>query len=97
MRELVGKLATKDPNVTEVVYLAEVVRCLECEKTAPIGIEVVTIRKTIESRKTIRHVCYCRAHGFEYEEKAKAAPIRPLAPASDMKRRLFSNLVWGAI
>jgi hypothetical protein len=35
MRELIGKIPTKDPNVTEVVYLAEMVRCLDCEQTVP--------------------------------------------------------------
>jgi hypothetical protein len=34
MRELIGKIPTKDPNVTEVVYLAEMVRCLDCEQSA---------------------------------------------------------------
>ena len=46
MRELIGKIPTKDPNITEVVYLSEIVRCLECEQTVPMGIEVVTVKKT---------------------------------------------------
>ena len=45
MRELIGKIPTKDPNVTEVVYLAEMIRCLDCEQTVPVGIEVVTVKK----------------------------------------------------
>lgn len=97
MRELVGKIATKDPNVTEVVYLAEIVRCIECQKTAPVGIEVVTVKKSGESRKTIRHVCYCRGHGFDYEEKAKARPIQTRAHRPEPKPRLFDNPIWGAI
>ena len=32
MRELIGKIPTKDPNITYVVYLSELVRCLECEQ-----------------------------------------------------------------
>ena len=45
MRELIGRSRTKDPSVTEEVYLTEVVRCQECEQTVPIGIEVVTRQK----------------------------------------------------
>ena len=32
MRELMGKIPTKDPNITEVVYLSEIVRCLGCQR-----------------------------------------------------------------
>ena len=79
MRELIGKIPTKDSNVTDAVYLAEVVRCLECQQTVPMGIEVVTVRKVGKSRQVLRHVCYCRAHGFDYETKAQSLPIRPHA------------------
>jgi hypothetical protein len=73
-----GKIPTKDPNITEVVYLCELVRCLECQKTASMGIEVVTVKKSGESKKVLRHVCYCRAHGFDYETKgAKSADSPP--------------------
>jgi hypothetical protein len=41
MRELIGKILTKDANVTEEVYLSELIRCRECQRTVPIGIEVV--------------------------------------------------------
>jgi hypothetical protein len=41
MRELIGKIPTRDPNITEVVYLAEIVLCLECQQTKPMGTEVV--------------------------------------------------------
>jgi hypothetical protein len=44
MRELIGKIPTKDPNITEVVYLSEIVRCLECEQPVPMGIEVMTVK-----------------------------------------------------
>ena len=77
MRELIGKIPTKDPNVTEVVYLAEMVRCLDCEQTVPVGIEVVTVKKNGKSKKAVRHVCYCRGHGFDYEAKARSAYSAP--------------------
>jgi hypothetical protein len=76
MRELVGKIPTKDPNITEVVYLSEIVRCLECQRTVPVGIEVVTVARNDDSKKVIRRVCYCRGHGFDYETKAQSLPIR---------------------
>lgn len=76
MRELIGKIPTRDPNITEVVYLAEIVRCLECQRTLPVGIEVVTVQKSGESKKVVRHVCYCRGHGLDYEKKAQSRPIR---------------------
>jgi hypothetical protein len=50
MREIIGRIPTKDPNITEVVYLSEVVRCLECQKTVPMGIEVVTVKKVESPR-----------------------------------------------
>jgi hypothetical protein len=56
MRELIGKIPTKDPNVTEVVYLAEMVRCLDCEQTVPVGIEVVTVKK----KRKIQECCAAR-------------------------------------
>jgi hypothetical protein len=65
MRELLGKIPTKDPNVSEQVYLSELVRCSECQRTVPIGIEVVTVKKGAESREVLRHQYYCRAHGLD--------------------------------
>jgi len=93
MRELIGKIPTKDPNVTEVVYLAEMVRCLECEQTVPVAIEVVTVKKKEKSKKAVRHVCYCRGHGFDYEAKAQSLAIRA-HPRVEMLFR-FSNPIWG--
>jgi hypothetical protein len=93
MRELIGKIPTKDPNVTEVVYLAEMIRCLDREQTVPVGIEVVTVKKNGKSKKAVRHVCYCRGHGFDYEAKAQGLPIRP-HPRSETLFR-FSNPIWG--
>jgi hypothetical protein len=79
MRELMGKIPTKDPNVTEVVYLSELVRCRECQRTVPVGIEVITFRKDGESKKVLRHECYCRAHGVDYETRVQGLAIRPHA------------------
>ena len=58
MRELIGKIPTRDPNITEVVYLAEIVLCLECQQTVPMGIEVVTVKKSGKSKQVVRQVCY---------------------------------------
>jgi hypothetical protein len=79
MRELMGKIPTKDPNVTEVVYLSEIIRCLECQRTVPMGIEVVTVRKIGDSKKVLRRQCYCRAHGYDYEMRMQGPAIRPHA------------------
>jgi hypothetical protein len=76
MRELIGKIRTKDPNITDMVYRTEIVRCLECQKTVPVGIEVVTVNSSGESKKVLRHLCYCRGHGFDYEAKAQSLPMR---------------------
>jgi hypothetical protein len=93
MRELVGKIPTKDPNITEVVYLSEIVRCLECQRTVPVGIEVVTVQSDEESKKVIRRVCYCRGHGFDYETKAQSLPIRAHAQ-SEMPVLRVNNPAW---
>jgi hypothetical protein len=80
MRERLGKIPTKDPNVTEEVYLSETVRCRECEKTVPIGIEVVTVKREKEFKKFLAHKYYCRAHGLDYEMRVQSLPIRPPGP-----------------
>jgi hypothetical protein len=96
MRELIGKITTKDSNITEIVYLAEMVRCLQCEHTVPMGIEVVTVKKSEKKKECVRHVCYCRAHGSDYETKAtQTLPIRA-HPRSERVLR-FDNSIWGAI
>jgi hypothetical protein len=77
MRELMGKIPTKDPNVTEAVYLSEIIRCRECQRTVPMGIEVVTLQKDGDSKKVLRHEYYCRAHGLDYEERVRSLPIHP--------------------
>jgi CO dehydrogenase/acetyl-CoA synthase alpha subunit len=95
MRELIGKIPTKDPDITEVVYLSEIVRCLECEQTVPIGIEVVTVKKKEGSKKVVRHVFYCRGHGFDYEARAQSLPIRRHAQSEPLLH--FNNPAWGRI
>ncbi len=77
MRELLGKLPTKNPNISQNVYLSETVRCQECHKTAPVGIEVIMIEKVGESKKVLKHEYYCRAHAFDahgidYESKLRS-------------------------
>ena len=43
MRQLIGKIPVTG-KVIEEVYLTEQVRCRECQKTVPIGVEVVAMR-----------------------------------------------------
>ena len=81
MRELIGKLRTEIPNVIQDVYRAETIRCQKCDKTAPVGIEVVTIKKEGGSRKVLKHEYYCRTHAFDahcvdYETRVQSMPIR---------------------
>ena len=91
MRELIGKIPTKDPNITYVVYLSELVRCLECEQQW--HIEVVAVKKSGDSKKVLWHVCHCRIHGLDYETKAKSLPMRPHAQSKTLHR--FNNPDWG--
>ena len=72
MRELIGKIATNDPNVTKSIYRSELVRCCECQKIAPLGIEVVTTKKDGETRKVLGHRNYCRGHGLDYETRTQS-------------------------
>ena len=83
MRELIGRMRTKDPSVTEEVYLTELVRCQECEQTVPIGIEVVTVKRDKNFRKVLRHGYYCRAHGHDYETDVQNRPMRPPKKRTD--------------
>jgi hypothetical protein len=85
VRDLIGKIRTKDPNVSTRVYLSEIVRCCECQKTVPLGIEVITLKKDGESKKVLEHRCYCRDHGLEYEEKAQSQPIQFAEQDSDQE------------
>ena len=55
MRQLLGKIP-KSRGITEEVYLAETVRCQDCQATVPMGIEVVRVRKEGKSKKVINTV-----------------------------------------
>jgi hypothetical protein len=70
MRQLLGKIAIKNRNVTEEIYLCEHVCCQNCQATVPMGIEVVTVRKEGQLKKVISHGRYCRAHGADYATRA---------------------------
>jgi hypothetical protein len=72
MRQLIGKMPTKNRNVTEEIFLCEYVRCQDCQTTAPMGIEVITVRKEGKSKEVIKHSWYCRAHGADYATRAQA-------------------------
>lgn len=75
MRELIGKIPTNDRNVSKCVYRSELVRCCECQKTAPSGIEVITTQKDGESTKVLGHRYYCRAHGLDYETRTQSQSV----------------------
>ena len=77
MRELIGKIPTEDSDVTQEVYLSELVRCRECQMTVPMGIEVISVKRDGASRKVLSHGCYCRAHGHDYEMTVQSLPVRP--------------------
>ena len=77
MRNLIGKLPTKEPNITKSVYLAELVNCRECERTVPVGIEIITHKNVGGSREVLKHEYFCRAHGMDYEMKVQTLPITP--------------------
>jgi hypothetical protein len=79
MRQLIGKMPTKECNVTQEVYLSELIRCRECQKTTPIGIEVIMIKRDGVCKTVLNHEYYCRAHGHDYEMKVQSLPIRPHA------------------
>ena len=69
MRQLLGKIPLKGQRVEEV-YLSDQIRCGECQKTVPIGVEVVTVQKDGHSKKILKRACYCRSHAGDYESRA---------------------------
>jgi hypothetical protein len=71
MRELIGKFPIKHRGVVEQVYLCELVHCTECQKTVPVGIVVVTVKKEGKSEKVMKYAHYCRAHGLEYQMRSQ--------------------------
>jgi hypothetical protein len=70
MRQLIGKIGVKR-GIVEEVYLSETVRCRECQKTVPIGVEVVTVQKGGPSNKVLKRTFYCRSHAGDYESRAR--------------------------
>ena len=72
MRQLIGKIPIKHRGVIEEVYLAEHVQRGECQRTVPVGIEVITVQPEGKSKKVLKHACYCRAHGMEYQARAES-------------------------
>ena len=70
MRLLIGKIRDKR-EIVEEVFFSEQVRCHECQRTVPMGIEVVTVQRETEPRKVLRRACYCRAHGTEFLSRAQ--------------------------
>ena len=54
MRELIGKVALSEPGVTRSVYRSELIRCGECQRMGPIGIEVITARRDAEFVQKVR-------------------------------------------
>ena len=70
MRQLIGKIPVR-AQIIEEVYLSEQVRCRECQKIVPIGVEVVTVEKGTRPKKVIKRAFYCRSHAGDYESRAR--------------------------
>ena len=70
MRQLIGKIPIRGQKVIEEVYLSEQIRCRECQKTVPIGVEVVTVQKDGQTKKVLKRTWYCRSHAGDYESRA---------------------------
>jgi hypothetical protein len=71
MRQFIGKVPSKERGAVDEIYLAEHVRCRECQRTSPMGIEVVTVQKAGTTKKILRRAFFCRAHGAEYQSRAQ--------------------------
>ena len=96
MRELIGKIPTRDPNITEVVYLAEIVLCLECQQTVPMGIEVVTVKKSGSPSRLSGKRATAADMVLITKRKRKSPPICPHARSEKPLLR-FRNSAWGMI
>ena len=72
MRQLLGKIPTKDRAVAEEVYLSEQIRCRECQRTVPMGIEVVLVRKEGKTKTVLKRSFFCRPHGADYQVRSQA-------------------------
>ena len=87
MRELIGRIQTHEPNVTQRIYRSETILCQKCLRTVPVGIEIVTVRTQGQSQKVLLHEYYCRAdafdsHGVDYETRIQNRPThKPAFPA----------------
>ena len=68
MRELIGKI--KQRGLVQEVYRSELVMCRECQRTVPMGIEVITVQFEGSTRKVLKHAYFCQAHGLEYRAQA---------------------------
>jgi hypothetical protein len=71
MGQLIGKIRDKR-NVIQEVFFSEQVCCRECQRTVPVGVEVIEIEKDTQPRKVAKRVCYCRSHGSEFVTKAQS-------------------------
>ncbi|HET7805311.1 MAG TPA: hypothetical protein VFL53_13800 [Pseudolabrys sp.] len=70
MRQLIGKIRVRG-RIVEEVYLSEQIRCGECQKMVPIGVEVVTVEKDTKPKKVLKRAWYCRSHAGDYESRAR--------------------------
>ena len=70
MRQFIGKIPIKG-QVVEEIYLSEQIRCNECQKPAPIGVEVVRVQKEGKSKRVLKRTFYCRSHAGDYESRAR--------------------------
>jgi hypothetical protein len=71
MRQYIGRVPTSHRDVIAEIYLSEQIRCTECQKTVPIGIEVVAVQKGSKPKKVLKRTWYCRAHAGDYESRAR--------------------------
>lgn len=71
MRQFIGKLPTKERGVVDEVYIAEQVRCRDCQKSSPMGIEVVTVQKEGKKKTILKRAFFCRVHGAEYQSRVQ--------------------------
>jgi hypothetical protein len=69
MRQLIGKIPIKSQGLVQEVYFSELVYCQDCQRTVPIGIEVVAVKRDGDTKKVVKHRYYCRAHGGEYQAR----------------------------
>ncbi len=66
MRQLIRRRGKKNRGLIEEAYIGEHLYCQKCQKTVPVGIEVIIFKRDAGGKKLVKHACYCRAHGSEY-------------------------------